>query len=206
MGTKCAKRFPKAIYLCFLSARVFSPGFWLAMINTAGHLTLISSSDVSRMLCVRGGWEAWAAWCSLCPSSACSTTSAVPELWNSPMLGSASLISMWFSVTWRGFPLEIFVPSWCSDGRPLRSVLSIYICIFVFATRLRARWHFAYSPDLILWHLPWKGAGTDVHSLTPCFHRRKQTAGSRNEQSWQRVIISKDFEIWLSEWMVCLQM
>lgn len=82
--------------LCFLSAQVFSPGFWLGVINTAGHSTPTRSSDVTVMLCIHGAWEAWAAWCSLCPFSTCSTASAVPELWNSPMFGSSSLIWMCF--------------------------------------------------------------------------------------------------------------
>lgn len=168
----------------------------------------MSSSDVTRLLGVCGEWGTWAAWCSPCPSSACSTMSALPQLWNSLVLGSASLVWMWFSVTWHSSLLETFVPSWCFDGWPLRrSALSIMCTrIFVFATRLRARWDSSYSPGLILWHLPREGSRTDIHSLIPCFYRRGQTAGSGNEQSWQRVSMSKDFEIWLFEWTVGMQM
>ena len=136
------------------------------MINTAVHSPPTSSSEGPGMLCARGG-EAWAAWGCPCPSSACSTTAAVPELRDCPVLGSASLVWRQFSVAWGSFPLEIFEPSWCSDGQSSRR---------------------------------------SVGSLTPCFRRRKQTAGTENEQWWQRVSRSQAFEIWLFERVVGMHM
>lgn len=194
----CAWRFPEAINFCFLSAWVFSPGFWLAVINTTGLSTPTGSSDVTGMLCVRVGWGAW---------TACSSLSFILLFY--PVY-SARAVKLPYSgfcfidmdvvfSHWCVFPLEIFVSSWCPDGQPLRrSVLSMYICIFVFATRFRARWHFSHSLDLILWHLHWKG--TNVYSLSPCFHMRKKTTGSENEQVITETKRKQGFEI-LVFWM-----
>lgn len=156
------------------------------------------------MLCVRVGWGAWTPWSSL---SLILLFYPVYSTWavKFPCSGFCFIDMGVVSSHWCVFPLEIFVSSWCPDGQPLRSVLSMYICIFVFATRFRARWHFSYSLDLVLWHLPWKGPGADVHSLSPWFHTRKKTSGSENEEV---ITESKHKQgLWnscfLNEWWEC---
>lgn len=196
----CAWRFPEAINFCFLSAWVFSPGFWLAVIDTAGLSTPTGSSDVTGMLCVRVGWGAW---------TACSSLSfillfyPVYSAWavKLPYSGFCFIdMDVVFS-HWCVFPLEIFVSSWCPDGQPLRrSVLSMYICIFVFATdsELGGIFHTA----LTWFHSTYIGKGLmfTASALASIWERRQ--LGVRMNKSSQRPSANKDLKFLRFEWMV----
>lgn len=115
---------------------------------------------------------------------------------------SSSMVKFCLALPCPPLPLPLLVPWWTAFEE---KCFSLYIFIFVFAARFRARWLFSSSLDLILWHLPWKGTVTDVHSLNPCFHRRKKATGSENEQVITATKCKQGFwnSCFWNEWWEC---
>lgn len=121
-----------------------------------------------------------------------------PPFLPSPQCLSCEISLMWILLHWYGcgfqslvhFPIGNpyvqLVPWWAPQ--PLRRIiLSMYICIFVFATRFRSKCHFSYSANL------GKGLMFTASTLASIGERRQ--LGVRKNKSSERPSASKDFEI-----------